>query len=458
MEGFTLTGGGGGGGSGVWGAITGTLSDQADLSAALVTKAPANATYLTATAEAGLSNEVTLGALTTGYLKIAVAGAVATPSTTATVPTTDLSGTLAAAQFPALTGDVTTVAGALVTTIGAGKVTDTMIVSLAATKLTGTIADARLSANVPLLDAANVFTNLTGNMVSGTSGAAAAVTFSVRNLRSDAGTSVWVGNDASPQMGSLSVYGTTHGLRANQVWVRAVSATGVLILAANDTEAVRIHASRGVSLGDTTDPGATNLRVAGTVTVIGALTAASFPAASLTGTLADARLSTNVPLLDSVNTFTTGPTSFVADSSGNVLKLRGRASDNIGTVGFYDNTGATRYGILRGLSAAGGSFLFASETTGQVTVDTTIKIYPVLSLVGSGAAIVAGQLTLVAGTKTINTTAVSATCLIFFQRKTAGGTIGFATTYTQVNGTSFTLNSDSALDTSVYNWWIVETH
>lgn len=88
----------------------------------------------------------------------------------------------------------------------------------------------------------------------------------------------------------------------------------------------------------------------------------------------------------------------------------------------------------------------------------SLSLSGAVSLASTGAAATSGSLTLVGGTKTINTTAATATCLIFFQRVTAGGTIGFATTYTKVNNTSFTLNSDSALDTSVYNWWIVETH
>lgn len=48
-------------------------------------------------------------------------------------------GTLAAARFPALTGDVTTSAGSLATSIGAGKVTNTMLAgSITASKLVGT--------------------------------------------------------------------------------------------------------------------------------------------------------------------------------------------------------------------------------------------------------------------------------------------------------------------------------
>lgn len=49
------------------------------------------------------------------------------------------SGTLPAARFPALTGDITTTAGSLATAIGAGKVTNTMLAgSIASVKLVGT--------------------------------------------------------------------------------------------------------------------------------------------------------------------------------------------------------------------------------------------------------------------------------------------------------------------------------
>src|SRR5262249_40191172 len=53
--------------------------------------------------------------------------------------TSQASGTLQGAQFPALTGDVTTSAGSLATSIGAAKVTNAMLAgSIAASKLVGT--------------------------------------------------------------------------------------------------------------------------------------------------------------------------------------------------------------------------------------------------------------------------------------------------------------------------------
>jgi len=62
------------------------------------------------------------------------------------IATTQLSGTLAAGQFPALTGDVTTVAGALATTIGAAKVTRAMLANGVANSVIGRAAN---SSGVP---------------------------------------------------------------------------------------------------------------------------------------------------------------------------------------------------------------------------------------------------------------------------------------------------------------------
>ena len=88
----------------------------------------------------------------------------------------------------------------------------------------------------------------------------------------------------------------------------------------------------------------------------------------------------------------------------------------------------------------------------KVTLTNTI------SLPSTGAAATAGTATLVAGTVTVNTTAMTSTAILMLTRKTSGGTIGTAITYTQVNGTSFTINSDNILDTSTFVWSIIETY
>lgn len=62
--------------------------------------APANAEFLIATADPILSNPRNLGLLSSGYLSIAVALGVATPSASATIPATDLSGTIPDARLP----------------------------------------------------------------------------------------------------------------------------------------------------------------------------------------------------------------------------------------------------------------------------------------------------------------------------------------------------------------------
>jgi hypothetical protein len=77
----------------VWGQITGTLSNQTDLQNALNAK-------ITALGYVGQSSITTVGTLVAG-----------------SIPTTLLTGVLQATQFPALTGDITTVAGALATTL-----------------------------------------------------------------------------------------------------------------------------------------------------------------------------------------------------------------------------------------------------------------------------------------------------------------------------------------------------
>ena len=108
---------------------------------------------------------------------------------------------------------------------------------------------------------------------------------------------------------------------------------------------------------------------------------------------------------------------------------------------------------VTGNTAVAGTLAVAGAVTFASTISTTL-----LNLPNTGAAATSGTLTLIAGTKTINTTAMTATALLFVQRRTSGGTVGFATTYTRVNATSFTLNSDNALDTSTFDWWIVEVH
>lgn len=73
----------------------------------------------------------------TGGAATPIAMTVAQAKTLLAYAFSDLSGSVAAAQMPALTGDVTTSAGAVATTIGAGKVTLAMQVNAAANSFRG---------------------------------------------------------------------------------------------------------------------------------------------------------------------------------------------------------------------------------------------------------------------------------------------------------------------------------
>jgi len=100
--------------------------------------APIDAPYWTSTTNATLTNEQNIGALATGILRITTGAGIAVPSTTTTVSaTTELSGTIQTAQFPAT-----------LPALNASNLT-----ALNATQLTsGTVPDARFPATLPALN------------------------------------------------------------------------------------------------------------------------------------------------------------------------------------------------------------------------------------------------------------------------------------------------------------------
>lgn len=73
-----------------------------------------------------------------------------------------------------------------------------------------------------------------------------------------------------------------------------------------------------------------------------------------------------------------------------------------------------------------------------------------------GAAAIAGTGTLTGGTVTINTTAVTANSLVFLTDTASSVTnVGTLTVSSKSAGTSFTVTSTLALDTSTFNWFII---
>jgi hypothetical protein len=67
-----------------------------------------------------------------------------------------------------------------------------------------------------------------------------------------------------------------------------------------------------------------------------------------------------------------------------------------------------------------------------------------------------GQAVLVGGTVTVSNTSVTANTRIFLSHANTSGTLGHLYISARVAGTSFTITSSSATDTSTVNWLLIE--
>ena len=90
--------------------------------------------------------------------------------------------------------------------------------------------------------------------------------------------------------------------------------------------------------------------------------------------------------------------------------------------------------------------------TGQIDAETAGNGFSVKE----GANAKQGVATLVAGTVTVANTAVTANSRILLTTQTPGGTAGFLVVSARVAGTSFTILSSNAADTSVVAYEIFE--
>jgi len=114
---------------------------------------------------------------------------------------------------------------------------------------------------------------------------------------------------------------------------------------------------------------------------------------------------------------------------------------------------------MRWANSAGTQQFLMSTSTGNFTAAGNL----VCSTAGrgltlqSGANALAGNATLVAGSVLVSNTAVGANSVITLTRKTPGGTVGDLS-YSIVNGSSFTITSASATDTSVVSYFILQVN
>lgn len=172
-------------------------------------------------------------------------------------------------------------------------------------------------------------------------------------------------------------------------------------------------------------------------------------------------------------------TAFDFGGSGTITSALGGAGLQLNSVsqsmGFYGGNGMAQAafpstGVLSwnnnasSWTAANGDIFVSRIASGVLGIGVaaagvtgTIRA-GAIGLEKDGAAATVGNATLVAGTVTVSTTAVGASDVVLLTRKTSGGTIGTAITYTINAGVSFTVTSDSVLDTSVFSWTIVQAH
>lgn len=119
------------------------------------------------------------------------------------------------------------------------------------------------------------------------------------------------------------------------------------------------------------------------------------------------------------------------------------------------NTGSNAASKLLDLQV-GAATQFSVNVAGLVNTKAITMAVASLFTVVAGTNTRAGNAVLVAGTVTVANTTVTANTLVMLTRKTSGGTLGTAITYTLAAGTSFTINSDSALDTSTFSYFLIE--
>jgi hypothetical protein len=119
-----------------------------------------------------------------------------------------------------------------------------------------------------------------------------------------------------------------------------------------------------------------------------------------------------------------------------------------------DTTGRINWGNGAGAADAG---LFRNAVARLATnADLDVSVAGKGLRVAEGSNAKQGVATLAAGTVTVANTAVTANSRIFLTTNTVGGTAGFLVVSARIAGTSFTILSSNAADTSVVAWEIFE--
>jgi hypothetical protein len=162
------------------------------------------------------------------------------------------------------------------------------------------------------------------------------------------------------------------------------------------------------------------------------------------------------------------------DSNGGLIRSEGTNQKHIfinnngvaGTIsnGFgiwFQRGGVTTVGIIEGdklvfgSSADAGIYRFAAAVM-ATDGDFSLRVAGKGLKIKEGTNAKMGVATLVAGAATVNTTAVTSTSRIQLTGNADGGTPGWLRVSARTAGTSFTITSSSATDTSTVAWLIIE--
>lgn len=111
--------------------------------------------------------------------------------------------------------------------------------------------------------------------------------------------------------------------------------------------------------------------------------------------------------------------------------------------------------LLINTTTDNGAFVLQANGNARIAGDITLPTAGNKLNITTGSNASIGTSTLVGGTVTVSTTAVTASSKIFLTVGVTGGTLGNLSIGTVTAGTSFVINSTSGTETSQVNWWII---
>jgi len=273
-------------------------------------------------------------------------------------------------------------------------------------------------------------------------------------------------NATAPIIGAGSTITRSIGLRFSGTWTGGTnnayiadntSFTGNYFINSTSTNPSVLSGRLDINSGGTTSTSI--LRVGGTATILtgtdqqGIYTNSAMSSAA-TSSIAGIRIQVETPN----TTFTTAiaaslrTTSFVKGASHTITRYAQLLID--GTI----PTTATGSAYIADNTTFTGNYFIHSTSTSESLISGDLRINTAGKglLVKEGSNAKMGVATLVAGTVTVNTTAVTANSRIFLTHQNNSGTVGFVTVSARTASTSFTILSSNAADTSNIAWMIVE--